>query len=78
MTKSAGRSGATFRFYLLAGAGLTAALALTSQAQAQTTPHAQDEEATEVDEIVVTGTRRSLEDALSTKRRSASIVDSIL
>jgi len=37
---------------------------------------AQDDE-TQVDEIVVTGTRRSLEDALATKRRETNIVDSI-
>lgn len=77
MTMSAGRSGASFRLYLMAGVAFTAALTFAGQAAAQTTPQAQDEDASQVDEIVVTGTRRSLEDALSTKRRSASIIDSI-
>ena len=54
------------------------ACALAPQtAAAQTAPAAQ-EEATEVDEIVVTGFRSSLQQALSIKRNEAGAVDAIL
>jgi len=67
----------------MAGAGIALGLSLAGAAAAQsstpqTPPQDPSDEATaNLDEVVVTGTRRSLEDALSTKRRSASIIDSI-
>ncbi|WP_298160955.1 TonB-dependent receptor [Brevundimonas sp.] len=63
----------------MAGAsGLAIALTLgVASASAQTAP-AQDEEATQVDEIVVTGFRASLDAALGIKRREAGVVDAIV
>ena len=52
-------------------------LALSAQAQAQTAPQAEPQEATNVDEVVVTGFRASLTNALNIKRREAGIVDAI-
>jgi len=55
-------------------------LALAGSASAQTAP-AQDPqsgEATEVDEVVVTGYRQSLRSALSVRRNSTNLVDSIV
>lgn len=66
------------RACLLAGVAVAAVMALPSASRAQT---AQTAEAgasePEGDEIIVTGTRKSLEDALNTKRQSSSVVDSI-
>ncbi len=76
MTINNRRARQTYRLALLAGAAI-ALSAVAGQAVAQTAPEQEDEEATQVDEIVVTGTRRSLEDALATKRRSTNIIDSI-
>jgi len=61
--------------------GLTASvlaltMALPAVAVAQATPQT-DEEATEVEEIVVTGLRRGLADSISTKRRETSIVEAV-
>ncbi len=67
-----------YRRGLVAGAsGLAIALTLgAGTASAQTAP--QDDEATQVDEIVVTGFRQSLRAALDIKRREAGIVDAIV
>ena len=55
------------------------ALAWGASASAQTTPPpAQPDDATQVDEIVVTGFRSSLQQALNIKRREAGAVDAIL
>jgi len=64
---------------LVAGvSGLAIALTLgVASASAQTTPP-QDDDATQVDEIVVTGFRASLDAALSIKRREAGVVDAIV
>ncbi|WP_426051803.1 TonB-dependent receptor [Brevundimonas sp. SL161] len=57
--------------------GLAIVLTLgVASASAQTAP-AQDDEETQVDEIVVTGFRASLANALSVKRNSAGVVDAI-
>ncbi len=63
---------------LVAGvSGLAIVLTLgVASASAQTAP-AQDDEETQVDEIVVTGFRASLANALSVKRNSAGVVDAI-
>jgi len=54
-------------------------LAFSTPAAAQTTPDpAQSDDATTVDEVVVTGFRGSLERALTLKRNSNSVVDSIV
>lgn len=65
---------------LVAGvSGLAIALTLgVASASAQTAPDsAQDDDTTQVDEIVVTGFRASLANALSVKRNSAGVVDAI-
>ena len=64
---------------LVAGAsGLAIALSLgVASASAQTTPQ-QDDDATQVEEIVVTGFRASLDAALGIKRREAGVVDAIV
>lgn len=53
------------------------ALTFASSVNAQTTPEPQAEDATSVDEIVVTGFRASLANALNIKRREAGVVDAI-
>lgn len=67
-----------FRVSLRAGASLLAVglACAAGAAQAQTTP-AQDEDATQVEEIVVTGFRASLANALNIKRRENGVVDAI-
>jgi iron complex outermembrane receptor protein len=50
----------------------------TEPTQAPSAPPPQDEEATEIGEVVVTGFRSSLQQALSIKRREAGAVDAIL
>jgi len=74
MTQHATRA----RYALTLGASLGAlTLALAAgAAQAQDTGSA-DQEATTVDEIVVTGFRASLQNALNIKRREAGVVDAI-
>ena len=57
---------------LALGAALVPAAAL-----AQTAPASQDPEATEIDEVVVTGIRGSLRSAQSIKENADQIVDSI-
>ncbi|MGA0543989.1 TonB-dependent receptor [Brevundimonas sp. VNH65] len=66
-----------FRVSLRAGASLLAVglACAAGAAQAQTTP--QDEDATQVEEIVVTGFRASLANALNIKRRENGVVDAI-
>jgi iron complex outermembrane receptor protein len=67
----------TTRARLLSGGalGVLAALAVAGTANAQTAP--QDQEATEVDEIIVTGIRASIQTAVSVKRDNSSIVEVI-
>lgn len=67
------------RRFLAAGASLAAmTLAMAaSPALAQTTPASPQDDATEVEEIVVTGFRASLANALNIKRREAGVVDAI-
>ena len=67
--------GFTWRARLMAGGalGVVASLALTSAVQAQATP----DQTTEVDEIIVTGIRRSIEASISAKAQSTSIVEVI-
>lgn len=69
--------GFTRRARLMTGGalGVVMTLALAGGAQAQTTP--QDEQATQVDEIVVTGIRRSIEASISAKANNTSIVEVI-
>jgi iron complex outermembrane receptor protein len=68
------------RLSRMTGASLGAlTLALAAGAHAQTAPAAepQDDGATSVDEIVVTGFRASLANSLNIKRREAGVVDAI-
>ncbi len=69
--------GFTRRARLMTGGalGVVMTLALAGGAQAQTA--SQDEQATQVDEIVVTGIRRSIEASISAKARNTSIVEVI-
>src|SRR5690606_26499852 len=62
------------RASLLLGASL-AVLTFAGAAQAQSTPA--DDQPTAVDEIVVTGFRASLQNALNIKRKEAGVVDAI-
>ncbi|MEL1264793.1 TonB-dependent receptor [Pseudoxanthomonas putridarboris] len=65
----------------LLSAALASAIALTAasvQAQtAETAPEQPQQEATELDTVVVTGIRRGIESAISVKRDSTSIVEAI-
>jgi len=72
------RSRHGFQFALKAGASALAVMAASvgSGAYAQSA-EAQDEPATQVDEIVVTGFRASLQGAISAKRRESGVVDVI-
>ncbi|HEY0599724.1 MAG TPA: TonB-dependent receptor [Brevundimonas sp.] len=64
---------------LFAGAsGLAVTLSLGGAALAQTPPQDPQEEATQVDEVVVTGFRASLSASLDAKRRDANVVDVIV
>tara|TARA_R110002167_G_scaffold36382_3_gene115191 strand:+ start:843 stop:3479 length:2637 start_codon:yes stop_codon:yes gene_type:complete len=56
---------------------LAAGLALPALAQAQDATATQDPQATEVDEVVVTGIRASLRDSIAVKRRSALVIEAI-
>jgi iron complex outermembrane receptor protein len=80
------RSSHGFQFALRSGvSALVLSLAVAGAASAQTAPAAepqadansQDDGATTVDEIVVTGFRASLQSAVSAKRRESGIVDVI-
>jgi len=65
-----------FHVCLKAGASaLVLAMAAAGAAQAQTAP--QDDDATQVDEIVVTGFRASLQSAVAAKRNESGVVDVI-
>ncbi|KPF78635.1 TonB-dependent receptor [Brevundimonas sp. AAP58] len=65
------------RARLLSGGaiGVLAALAFAGAAHAQTAP--QDEDATEVDEIIVTGIRAAIQSSIAAKARNTSIVEVI-
>ncbi|MFN3669802.1 MAG: TonB-dependent receptor [Brevundimonas sp.] len=65
---------------LFAGAsGLAVALSLgVCASAAQTTPQDPPQEATEIDEVVVTGFRASLTAGLAAKRRDANVIDVIV
>jgi iron complex outermembrane receptor protein len=68
------RSQVTRRARLLAGAAFGAALLTTAgAAAAQTLPDPQ--EATEIDEVVITGIRSSIESSIASKRTNDSIVE---
>ncbi|HYC73571.1 TonB-dependent receptor [Brevundimonas sp.] len=56
-----------------AGLGAVAALAFAGVASAQDAP--QDEEATQVEEVVITGIRSSIESSIAAKRENSSIVE---
>ena len=73
------RNGFTTRARLMAGGALAvvALLAFGTLAHAQTAPVPQDEEVTEVDEIVVTGIRASIASSIAAKARNTSIVEVI-
>ncbi|MDP3803019.1 TonB-dependent receptor [Brevundimonas sp.] len=68
------RSQVTRRARLLAGAavGVVGLLAFAGAASAQDVPQ---EEATEIDEVIVTGIRGSIESSIATKRNNTSIVE---
>ena len=68
----------TTRARLLSGVALGVSAALTAgAAAAQSQPASPDEDATQVEEIVVTGIRRSIEASISAKARNTSIVEVI-
>lgn len=68
----------TTRARLLSGVALGVSAALTAgSAAAQSQPASPDEDATQVEEIVVTGIRRSIEASISAKARNTSIVEVI-
>ncbi|HYC98034.1 TonB-dependent receptor [Brevundimonas sp.] len=69
------RTQATRRARLLGGAalGAVAALAFAATASAQDAP--QEEDATQVDEVIVTGIRGSIESSIAAKRNNTSIVE---
>jgi iron complex outermembrane receptor protein len=71
--------GFTQRTRLMAGGalGVIATLVCAGVAQAQTPAPANDQQATEVEEIVVTGIRRSIEASISAKANNTSIVEVI-
>jgi iron complex outermembrane receptor protein len=75
------RSSHGFQFALRSGASaLVLTLAVAGMAHAQTAPAASpqtDDDASTVDEVVVTGFRASLQNAVSAKRRESGIVDVI-
>ncbi len=69
-----------FKFHLLAGAATGSILLMGSPSfaqEAQTTTSEAAEEAKVLDVITVTGIKRSIEDALATKRESNSIIEAI-
>ena len=64
------------RLCLTASVAVLAAVALPGLAMAQVTPPPQDQ-ATEVDEVIVTGIRRGIADSISIKRNETSLVEAI-
>ena len=72
------RTSQTFQFALTTGASaLAMTLALAGAAHAQAAPSTDAQEETQVDEVVVTGFRASLQSAVSAKRRESGVVDVI-
>ena len=73
------RNGFTTRARLMSGGALSvvAVLAFGTLANAQTAPAPQDDDATTVDEIVVTGIRASIASSIAAKARNTSIVEVI-
>ena len=72
------RTSQTFQFALTTGvSALAMTLALAGTAHAQTAPSTDAQEETQVDEVVVTGFRASLQSAVSAKRRESGVVDVI-
>ena len=72
------RNSQTFQFALTTGvSALAMTLALAGAAHAQAAPSADAQEETQVDEVVVTGFRASLQSAVSAKRRESGVVDVI-
>ncbi|PZO03432.1 MAG: TonB-dependent receptor [Alphaproteobacteria bacterium] len=69
----------TTRARLMSGGAMTvvALLAFGTLAHAQTAPAPQDDDATTVDEIVVTGIRASIANSIAAKARNTSIVEVI-
>ncbi|OYX35177.1 MAG: TonB-dependent receptor [Brevundimonas subvibrioides] len=69
----------TMRARLLSGGalGVLAALAFAGTTQAQSADAAPQQDATEVDEIIVTGIRASIQSSIAAKARSSSIVEVI-
>lgn len=79
MTGSTNRSGRVSRMAWLMGGCAAASLAGATGAAAQTAAPAPQEEATEIDEIIVTGSyQRSLEQAVDIKRDTVGFSDSIV
>ncbi|RZJ42406.1 MAG: hypothetical protein EON86_07555, partial [Brevundimonas sp.] len=67
------------RRLFVGASGLAVALSLgVGAAAAQTAPQTQPQDATEIDEVVVTGFRASLNAGLDAKRRETSMVDVIV
>jgi TonB-dependent receptor len=62
------------RTILLAG---VSALCFAGTAQAQEAAPSADPQTTQIDEVVVTGTRRTMQNSIETKRDSATIVDAL-
>ncbi|MBB5747111.1 TonB-dependent receptor [Brevundimonas variabilis] len=73
------RNSFTTRARLMSGGAMTvvALLAFGTLAHAQTAPSPQDDDATTVDEIVVTGIRASIANSIAAKARNTSIVEVI-
>jgi len=80
MSIFANRGRTARRLLVVGSSGLAVSLAMGVAAQAQTQPTAPttEEPETTVDEIVVTGFRQSLRQALDIKRREAGVVDAIV
>ncbi|WP_029907059.1 TonB-dependent receptor [Caulobacter sp. UNC358MFTsu5.1] len=76
LASTRGRRAAVATASLLA---LTAGIACASQAEAQAKPAAAvEDKATTIDEVVVVGTRASLQSAMNRKKRNGTISDSIV
>ena len=69
------RTKSPFETFVVAGAGMAGLAGLSEPALAQDAPQAQGGQ--ELEEVVVTGFRRSLTDATTAKRESVGFVDSI-